>query len=230
MNELIIIERPYSSFSEEIKRLMTNIKFSSVDDNINVIMTTSSYPGEGKSFLSANLAGAYALNDEKVLIIDCDLRKGKQNKIFGINCEDDEGFSNLLIDKKWEDNYHKYIKQTKIKNLSIIPTGPYPSNPSELLSTKKCKSIIDKLKKEYDIIILDCPPVLGLNDSLVVSTYADLVLLAVKHKDTKLESVSKSKKSLENVGTKKIYAVLNQIDSKDNPYYSNYYTSEGHKK
>ena len=227
MNELIIIEKPYSSFSEEIKRIRTNIKFSSVDENTKVIMTTSSFPGEGKSFITSNLGAAFAINNEKVLIIDCDLRKGKQNKIFNVTCDEGEGFSNLLIDKDWEKNYHKYIKKTKVKNLDIIPTGPYPSNPSELLATKKCKSIIDKLKEEYDMVILDCPPVLGLDDSLVVSTYVDLILLVVKHKDTKLESVAKSKKSLENVGAKKIYAVLNQIDSKDNSYYySGYYTSE----
>ena len=229
MNELIIIERPYSSFSEEIKRVRTNIKFSSVDETPKVIMTTSSFPGEGKSFISANLGAAFALNDEKVLIIDCDLRKGKQNKIFGITNSDDEGFSNLLIDKNWEENLSKFVKKTKVKNLYLLPTGPFPANPSELLETKKCKKIIDALKDKFDLIILDCPPVLGLNDSLVISAYADMTLLVVKHKDTKLESVSKSKKSLENVGAKKIYAILNQIDSKDNPYYSGYYTHEEEK-
>lgn len=227
MNDLIIIDKPYSSFSEEIKRIRTNIKFSSIDNVTKVIMTTSSYPGEGKSFISANLAVAFAQNNEKVLIIDCDLRKGRQEKVFGLACQEFEGFSNLLIDKDWEENYKNYIKKTKIKNLSIIPTGPYPSNPSELLATKKCKNIIDKLKKSFDIIILDCPPVLGLNDTLVVSTYADLTLLVVKHKETRLEAVTKAKKSLENVGAKKICAVLNQIETKESSYYSGYYyTSE----
>ena len=225
-NELLVIKKPYSSFSEEIKRVRTNIKFSAVDEAVKVIMITSSVAGEGKSFMTANLATAFALNNEKVLIIDCDLRKGRQNKIFGIACEENEGFSNLLLDKLWDERYMDYVKPTKVKKLSIIPTGPYPPNPSELLASTKCKNLIDRYKQFFDVIILDCPPVLGLNDSLVVSTYADLSIIVAAHKKTPMDLLIESKKSLENVGAKKINVILNKVDSKDNPYYSSYYTND----
>ena len=104
-NELIIYRKPKSSTSEAIRTLRTNLQFSLIDNSQNVIMITSSIPGEGKSFLSANLSVAFSMVNKKTLIIDCDLRRGRQTKLFNVTCE--TGLSNLLLDDI--KNYKKYI-------------------------------------------------------------------------------------------------------------------------
>ena len=223
MSELVVIEKPNSYISEEIKKVRTNLKFTAVNEDIKTIMITSSVPGEGKSFISANLAVAFAQNGERVLLVDCDLRKGRQKKIFEITSRKSGGLSSLLINKEWEEAYKKYVRKTKIENLYVIPSGPFPPNPSELLSSERCKQLIEKLKTKFDVIILDCPPLVGLNDTLVISSYADISIIVAKHKSTPMDLLEKSKKSLENVGAKKISVILNQMDAKVNPYYYGHY-------
>ena len=110
MKEIVIADKPNSSFGEEIKKVRTNLMFSNVNDDLKVIMITSSIPGEGKSFISTNLAASFAQANEKVLLIDCDLRKGRLKKIFNIPPEE-KGLSDLLIDKKWKEDFKKYINQ-----------------------------------------------------------------------------------------------------------------------
>lgn len=225
MSEILVVEEPRSSFSEEIKKIRANLKFSSVDNDVKTIMVTSSVPGEGKSFISANLAAAFAMDGSKVLIIDCDMRKGRQNKIFNIPRKRDDGFSSLLINKNWMVEYKNYIKETKIPNLYVIPAGKYPPNPSELLASSKCETIIRTMLLTFDIVILDCPPLVGLNDSLVVSKYADTSLIVAKYASTSIDLLEKSKKSLDKVGAKKINVILNQINQKNSSYY---YYGEGY--
>ena len=217
------LEKESTSFNEEIKKIRTNIKFSSVNEDVKVICVTSSLPGEGKSLISANLAASFAQYDEKVLLIDCDLRKGRQRKLFNIPNNDELGLSKLLINKRWENEYKNYIKDTKVENLSVIPTGVYPPNPSELLSHERFEKLIEKLRKDYSIIILDCPPIEGLSDALVVSSLADTTVLVAKHKSTPMKLLEKSKKSLDKVGSKLAGVVLNNVDKEPNTYYYGYY-------
>ena len=227
MANIISHNNPKSIISESIKILRTNLQFSNVDGSLKTIMITSSVPGEGKSFISANLAAAFSQNDEKVLIIDCYLRKGRQKKIFDVQVKQTGGFSSLLINKEWEEEYKKYIRKTEVNNLFVIPCGPYPPNPSELLSSDRCKKVIEKLKEKFDVVILDCPPLVGLPDTLIISSYADVSLIVAKHKSTPLELLEKSKKSLDNVGAKRINVILNQIDTKiKSYYYGHYYTDK----
>ena len=220
------IERDSTSFNEEIKKIRTNIKFSSVNDDVKVICVTSSLPGEGKSLISANLAASFAQYDEKVLLIDCDLRKGRQRKLFNIANNNDLGLSKLLINKRWENEYKNYIKATRINNLFVIPTGIFPPNPSELLANERFANLINKLKEEYSMIILDCPPLEGLSDALVVSSLADTTVLVAKYKSTPVNLLEKSKKALDNVGSKLAGVVLNHVDKEPNTYYYGYYKEQ----
>ena len=217
------IEKDSVSFNEEIKKIRTNIKFSSVNEDVKVICVTSSLPGEGKSLISANLAASFAQYDEKVLLIDCDLRKGRQRKLFNIPNNNDLGLSKLLINKRWENEYKNYINATKINNLSVIPTGIFPPNPSELLTSERFLFLIKKLKEDYDRIILDCPPIEGLSDALVVSSLADTTVLVAKYKSTPMNLLEKSKKALDKVGSKLAGVVLNHVDKEPNTYYYGYY-------
>lgn len=219
MKELLVIEKPNSSFSEEIKKTRTNLKFSQISDEVKVMMITSSVPGEGKSFVTANLAASFAQYNEKVLIVDCDLRKGRQKKVFNIPDDEEGGLSKLLINKDWKSEYPSYIKKTKVSNLFVLPTGPFPPNPSELLATERFKKFVEELKTVFDIIILDCPPVVGLNDAIVVSSIADISIIVAKYKSTSIDLVEKTKKSLESVGARIAGVILNQMETTKSSYY-----------
>ena len=220
------IEKESVTFNEEIKKIRTNIKFSSVKEDIKVICVTSSLPGEGKSLISANLAASFAQYSENVLLIDCDMRKGRQRKLFNIPSNDELGLSKLLINKNWENDYKNYIKQTKIKGLSVIPTGIYPPNPSELLTSERFLNLLMKLREEYDRIILDCPPIEGLSDALVVSSISDTTVLVAKYKSTPMNLLEKSKKALDKIGSKISGVILNHVDKEQNTYYYGYYKEQ----
>lgn len=219
MKELLVIEKPNSSFSEEIKKTRTNLKFSQISDEVKTMMITSSVPGEGKSFVAANLAASFAQYNEKVLIIDCDLRKGRQKKIFNIPDEKEGGLSNLLINKDWASEFPSYIKKTKVSNLFVMPTGPFPPNPSELLATDRFKNLMKELKEVFDVIILDCPPMVGLNDATVVSSIADISIIVAKYKSTSMDLVEKTKKSLDAVGARIAGVILNYMEGSKSSYY-----------
>lgn len=132
--ELIVDRDPKSALSESIKNIRTNLQFSSVDGKIKNILITSSTSGEGKSFVTANLAVAFAKLGNKVLVVDCDMRLGRQHEIFGLS--NSVGLSNLLIDEI-EQKYEKYIQKTEVKNVSVLTRGIVPPNPSELLASEK---------------------------------------------------------------------------------------------
>lgn len=222
MKELIVNNYPKSSVTEAIKTIKTNLTFSTLNEKIQTILITSSIIGEGKSFISSNLAIAFATSDKKVLLIDCDLRNGHQQQIFNIITNSKMGLSNLLIDKSWKKNLKDYVYETEVKNLDIIPTGTIPPNPSILLESPKLESLLEELKTKYDIIIFDTPPVTGLTDSLILSRLADVVLVVAKAKKTTLEMIDNTKKSLEKVGACIGGVILNKVDNKAN-YNKEYY-------
>ena len=219
-NELIIYNDPKSQISEAIRTIRTNMQFSNIDKNIKTILVTSSMPGEGKSFTAANLAAAFACGGDKVLLVDCDIRKGRQHNIF--NQPNKSGLSNLLIDNV-EENHSNYIHPSGVFNLDILFKGSTPPNPSELLSSEKNKRLINILSKEYDVIIFDGAPLNGLPDSLVISSLVDGVIIVSAAKQTTLKALESSKRSLANVKANILGVVLNKSEVKTGKYYSKYY-------
>lgn len=218
--ELIVNNYPQSSVSEAIKTIKTNLVFSTLNENIKTILITSSTIGEGKSFTAANLAISFANSEKKVLLIDCDLRRGRQQALFNIITNTKIGLSNLLIDKTWKKNLKDYLYATEIKNLDILTTGTIPPNPSALLESQKLEKLLEELKEKYDIIILDAPPVTGLTDSLILSRLADVVLIVAKAKKTTLEMLENTKKSLEKVNAIIGGVILNKVDNHDRTLYN----------
>lgn len=220
-NELIIVNDPKSLFSESIRTLRTNLQFSLVANNANVLMVTSSVPGEGKSFISSNLSAAFSMMNIKVLIVDCDMRKGRLHKIFEVSNE--KGLSNLLLDEV--KNYKKYVQKTKVDNVSVIPLGIVPPNPSELLNSDKFENLIDTLRDAYDLVILDTPPVGSVSDSLVIAKYVDEAIIVTSYKQTPMEDLNETKKALEATGVKIAGIVLNNMEYKKHSkyYYNKYY-------
>ena len=219
-NELIINSDPKSAMSESIRTLRTNLQFSSVDKKIKTILITSSVPGEGKSFIAANLACAFANSGSRVLLVDCDIRKGRQHRIFASHNK--KGLSNLLLDDV-KNVYTDYINETPIKNLSVIYKGMTPPNPSELLNSDKNKQLISILADNYDIVIFDGAPIVGLPDSLIMSTLVDGVIVVTACKETSISILEDTKRNLQNVNANILGVVLNRASGKKNKYYGSYY-------
>lgn len=219
-NELIINADPKSSMSEAIRTLRTNLQFTSVDKKNKSILITSSVPGEGKSFIAANLAAAFANTGSKVLLVDCDIRKGRQHRIFGDHNK--KGLSNLLLDDVSR-VVDEYINQTPINNLYTIYKGMTPPNPSELLNSDKNKQLVELLINKFDIVIFDGAPVSGMSDSLIMSRLVDGVIIVTACKETSITLLEDTKKNLLNVNANILGVVLNKTNAKKNKYYGHYY-------
>lgn len=220
--ELVLNNDPKSIISETIRTLRTNLQFASVDKKLRTILITSSVPGEGKSFIAANLAVAFAQSGTRVLLVDCDIRKGRQHYIF--DSHNHKGLSNLLLENVRE-KYPEYITETMIKNLSVMFRGVTPPNPSELLGSAKNKELIEILKETYDLVIFDSAPINdgGLTDSLIMSTLVDGVVIVSVQKETPASLLKTTKKSLENVNANVLGTVLNRANTGSKKYYGHYY-------
>ena len=152
--DLVINRNPKSLFAESIRSIRTNLAFSSLDKDIKIIINTSPEASDGKSFVTANLAVAYAQEGKKVLLIDADLRRGRQHEIFEIMNVTSGGYSNLMLNYKENIPLEKYIFPTFDKNIDLLPTGPMPPNPVELLASENNKMLLDRLKRKYDLKVI----------------------------------------------------------------------------
>ncbi len=221
IEELELLSNPKSRVAEAVKTIRTNLEFSSADRGNKKIMLTSTAPAEGKSFITACLAQSYAASGKKVLIIDCDLRRGRQYEIFGVS--NNRGLSNILI-SDLEGVKIETIK-TKIKGVYLLPGGTVPPNPSELLESQKMKQVTEMLESDYDILLFDCPPVIGLSDPLIITKYVDTTVIVAAYKTTPREMLKKAVKSLEAVNAHIAGVIFNKVPSTNNGYYSKYYNS-----
>ena len=232
--DLLLNLNKKTSFTESIKSIRTNLAFSEVDKKMQVILLTSAQPGDGKSFISANLALAYKDEDKKVLLIDADLRCGRQNQIFRVVNSANKGYSNLILNyqeagtgknkKAVAFDVKDYIVKTK-QGIDLIPNGPTPPNPIELLASNNNEKVIAQLKKMYDIIIIDCTPVLGISDAIVMTKYSDANILVVSNKKTKLELVSRVEKIFSQSHASLTGVVINKVDVSEGGYYGYYSNS-----
>ena len=219
-DELVVQSKPKSNISEDIRTIRTNLQFTSSDDPAKVLLVTSSIPGEGKSFISSNLATAFAQTGESTLIIDSDLRLGRIHKIFNISNK--KGLSNLLVEQDVID-CADYIKKTDIKNLYVIPRGTVPPNPSELLNSSNAKKVVTFLRENFDHIIFDGVPINGLPDSLIVAGIVDRVILVTSVGYTSIDELDNAKKALEKIDANIAGVVVNRIQQTKRGRYSNYY-------
>lgn len=219
-NEIVVDKNPKSSVAEAIRIIRTNIEFSGVDKKVQTLLVTSSVPSEGKSFISANLATAFAQNGSKVLLMDCDLRKGRLHKMFDIDNE--KGLSHLLLNNV-EVEFKNYIQKTNIDNLFVLPKGIVPPNPSELLNSPKIKALLKVLTEKFDYIILDGTPVNGLTDSLILTKYVDKTIVVTAAGVTKHNEFDITQKSLLSVGADIAGVIVNKAADTHSSYYGNYY-------
>lgn len=221
-SELVVEKYPKAIVSENIKSLRTNLQFTAIDKNLKTILVTSTNASEGKSFVSANLAISFAQAEKKVLLVDCDLRKGRVHRLFDV--PNTNGLSNLLTDDL--DNLGQYIHNTGIENLDIITCGTYPPNPSELLASRKNKRLLTSLRHRYNIIIFDGAPIGGLADSVILSSLMDETLIVVKDGSTAKSDLMNAKNELEKVGAKVAGVVFNMVNRTSSKYYNYYYADD----
>ena len=226
--ELIAQRTPKSPIAEVFRTLRTNIQFMNSKKSMKTLLVTSTMPGEGKSWVAANLAITFAQAGKKVLIIDADMRKGRQHVMF--NVENKIGLSNFLsgIDELGRNenlDILKYVRATEIQNLFLIPAGNVPPNPSELLASETTINMIEKLKEVFDFIIFDGTPSLLVTDALIVARLVDSTVIVTAHNSTKKENLEKVKKDIENVGGNIVGVILNKIPINAKKYMETYYYS-----
>lgn len=224
--ELITYKDPKSPVSEMFRTLRTNIQFMNTKSKLKSLLVTSTIPGEGKSWITANLAVTFAQADKKVVIVDADMRKGRQFSIFGVSPT--PGLSNYLVGynsrgEELPDDVKVYIKNTEIKNLYIIPAGNIPPNPSELLVSEKMVNMINMLENMFDIVIFDGTPSSIVTDAVIISRFVDSTIIVTAHKETKIDTLERIKKDIRNVGGHIAGVVLNKMPITKKKYQSTYY-------
>lgn len=230
VRDLIAYNDPKSSAAEAYRTLRTNLQFSMLDKDSNIIAITSCEPGEGKSTIISNLAISLAQSGKKVLLIDCDLRKPIIHKKFGIS--NTTGLTSLLLK---ESTIEEAIYKVDIPNLGLIPSGPVPPNPSEILGSKKMGKILEELRNYFDIILLDSPPVLVVSDLHVLASSVDGILLVATYGITEKNAILRAKEGILKVGGKVLGVVENKIPQDAEGYgysgygygqYKGYYSSD----
>ncbi|MBI2876933.1 MAG: polysaccharide biosynthesis tyrosine autokinase [Candidatus Tectomicrobia bacterium] len=217
-SELVVLEDPRSNIAEGLRNIRTNLLFASPEVSQKVLMVTSSAASEGKTVVIANLAAVLAQTGKRVLLIDADLRKPRINRVFGLPRE--PGLSNLLIGEATLDSV---LQKTEVESLQVIPAGPIPPNPSELLGLPKLERIIQEARERFDIILFDSPPVMSVTDPLVLASRLDGVVLVVRGGHTPRDPIRRVISQLSDVNAKMLGVVLNNIDFRKERYYYQYY-------
>lgn len=222
-SELIVHKDPKSSISEMFRTLRTNLQFMNNKQKLQSILLTSTLPHEGKSFVSANLAVAFAQVGKKVILVDADMRKGRQYTIF--NLLPKPGLSNYLVDSNEEEEIklEDYIQKTEVDGLLVITAGSIPPNPSELLVSDAMLDLLEKLKEICDILIIDGPPAQLVTDSLILTRMVDSTVIVTVSKVTKKSNLHKMIDSIQNVEGKIGGIVVNKIPISSQEYKKSYY-------
>lgn len=212
-------------YMEVYRQLRTNIEYSSFNKDINVVSITSSNPAEGKSSVASNLAMVAVAKYKKVLLIDCDLRKPVQHKIF--KTSNKMGISNLMknmneLDIDDESYFHKFKDEDSEGRLYLLSSGKSVPNPQELLSSDPFKELIEKFKEKFDFIIIDCPPLNAVADAIPVSHVSDGTIFVTSAKDTDKRDAKHALQMLQRNGANVLGCVLTKVDTMTRSYYSYY--------
>ncbi|MFH1196537.1 MAG: polysaccharide biosynthesis tyrosine autokinase [bacterium] len=219
--EFVVGKRPDSIPSEAFRALRTRVQFSKVGkDATRTILVTSSAPREGKTTVSVNLAGSFAQANKRTVIVDCDLRKPRVHTIFKDNRY--PGFSDYFFEQA---SYEQIIRKSELENLFYITAGTIPPNPSEILGSPQMVEFIEELKKDFDLIVLDSPPIIAVTDSEILSRMVDATILVVSANLTENDLMQKSVELLTHEHGSFIGVLLNNFSYKGGygSYYKYYY-------
>jgi capsular exopolysaccharide synthesis family protein len=221
--ELITYYAPKSDFSENYRSIRTAFLLSSAGPSRKAMIIASALPEEGKSAYCCNFAVTLAQNNKKTLILDADLRKPRQHRIFDI--KNVQGLTNYLSGGL---ELESLIKGTKVPNLFLVNAGPIPPNPMELLGSEKMGHLLERLKEVFDYVVIDTPPLLSVSDAFVLAPHADGVILVVWSGKTRRESLRLAKEKLDLMSVSTLGVVINRINLKElGYYYRDYYHRYG---
>jgi len=212
---LPVVESPVSAEAESFKTIVTNIEFSSSETSYSALLVTSSSANEGKSFVVANLAVAMAQTKERVILVDCDMRKAIQHNIFGL--DNHAGLANLIVGNA---DLESVIQDTGIPNLKLVSCGPTPPNPIELLKSQRMEEILSELRAACDVLLCDSPPILPVTDSLILASKLDGVLFVADLDHTPRDVIRQAQEQLSKLSVPLLGLICNKVGTaKYSPYY-----------
>ncbi|MHA6603330.1 CpsD/CapB family tyrosine-protein kinase [Aerococcus urinae] len=221
---LITAADPNHVISEQFRTIRTNIQFAIDAYHLKTLMFTSSGPWEGKSTIAANVATTMAhLDGVRVLMIDCDLRKPTVHKTFDIHSR--KGLTTYLTDR--DVDYMDVAQYVAEVNTYVIPAGPIPPNPAELLSSQRMSDLLEDVTAVFDLVIIDAPPLLPVTDAQIIASRTDASVFVLREGVASYQDIQKSKRLLESVDANVIGAIYNGADSQGmNAYYGYGYRDE----
>ena len=202
---LVTVQAPRSAAAEAYRSLSTNIQFSSLDQDVKMLLVTSVSPDEGKSVVLANLAVTMAEGGRKIVVVDCDLRKPSLHTLFGL--KDQPGLTSMVLDE----SLAPPLQPTAVANVSLVAAGPPPPNPAELLASARFARVMAAIAAQGDMIVLDAPPVTAVSDAAILATRVDGVLLVVDSGRTRRDAAKRAREQLERVGARLLGVVLTNV-------------------
>ena len=208
--DLVALRNPRSAAAEAYRALRTNLQFSALDRDLRTVLATGAGPGEGTTTVLANLGVSLAEAGERVLLVDCDLRRPGQHLIFGLALG--PGLSNALATHAAE----PVISATAVPGLSLLTAGDPPPNPAEFVASGRLTALLDRLRSRFDRILIDTPPVGILTDAAVLAPRVDGVILVVSAGQTRRDLARRAHQQLETVGAHLLGAVINRAKLKRN--------------
>jgi non-specific protein-tyrosine kinase len=220
--------KPRSPVAETYRALRTNIEFASVDAPLRTLLVTSALPQEGKTTTAGNLAIVFAQGGSRVLLVDGDLRKPGLDGLFGLSNE--FGLTTLFRDEAA--TVTEVTRETELDNLKIVTSGPLPPNPAELLSSKRWLTILERLKAEADLVVIDSPPLQAVTDAALLAAVVDGTVLVIHARRTRRGAVRQAREALARSGGNILGVVMNRLKKREYDqnyysYYSAYYGSDG---
>ncbi len=217
--KVITVANPSSVISEQFKTIRTNIQFSNADYKYKKLMITSSTVSEGKSTVSANIAVTFANQGLRTILVDADLRRPTISATFGIVSS--EGVTNFLTNHEFSPK--KITYKTSVNNLFVMPSGPVPPNPAELINSNRMDELISYLSENFDLVIYDAPPVLSVTDAQILSTKVEGTILVVRENHVEKGAVRQALSLLSNVNAKVIGTIINDVEINEDEGYYGYY-------
>lgn len=217
-DNLAMLSQPGGGGAEAVRALRTKLIFSGNYADLKTLLVTSAVEDEGKTTLAANLAVAFAQQGHRVLLVDGDMRRAALHRVFG--APRSPGLSDVLAGAAEEADA---VRPTRVANLWLMPAGPSSGNPAETLGGPQLPALLDRLGEQYDLVVLDSPPVLAVADAAIIAAIADGVLMVVRAGRAQREAITTARDQLADVGAQVIGAVLNDPDGEisraGNPYY-----------
>lgn len=209
LSQLVALRDPRSPAAEAYRTLRTNIQFSSLDKPLRTVLTTSTSPDEGKSTTVANLAITIAQSEQRVILVDCDLRRPTLHSLFGLPNE--EGLTSLML----QEGGRVPVQRTEVPGLLVLTSGPLPPRPADILGSKRMEAVIAQLREQADIVLFDTPPVNAVTDAAVLATRVDGVLLVFRAGATKRDRAREARRLLDKVNANIVGVVLTDVKQED---------------